>query len=315
MQTEKRLREKWEERQSILLARKHLDRLQERLRMGYSALEELLTHIKLEENDVEYYEKISTNFLFRKILGEQDEQLEIERQEHLQAILDYRDAKRTLELLEFEKKVLEEKVARLPKLDNEIDRLIQQREQEMLAQDSEGLRIIHKLNRELGTAIRLRREIYEAKVLGLQSAQLVQSMAQLLREAMEHQAWGKPARLFFRSRKPDYVHLTLEKFYQLKNRLRAFSDELRDIYLQHNIRQFRGIEQFQNLSSGYYDNLINDWIVRHRISNSLNMIGSLHDGLVRALASLKQEESRVEEKIRYLEMRKKSIILEEVANS
>ncbi len=315
MQTEKRLREKLEERQSILLAQKHLDRLKERLREGRAQLGELLSHIELEQKEVEYYEKISTDSLFRRILGGQEEQLEFQRQEHLQVILDYRDTKRTLELLEFEKKVLEEKVACLPDLDNEIDRLIHKREQELLAQDSGGLRIIHQLNRELGTAIRLRREIYEAKIVGLQSARLAQSMAQLLREAMIHQPWGRPSLVFFRSKKPDYVHLTLDKFYQLKNRLRAFSDELRDIYIQHDIRQFRGIEQFQNLSNGYYDHLINDWIVRHRISHSLNMIGSLHDGLVRALESLKCEESRVEEKIRYLELRKKGIILEEATNS
>ena len=62
-----------------------------------------------ERSDFERYQKYNTSKLFRTILGSREVQLEKERQEYLQAALEYNTTVDTIDLLEFELGVIHKK--------------------------------------------------------------------------------------------------------------------------------------------------------------------------------------------------------------
>jgi len=68
--------------------------------------------MKEELADVERLEKNGVSALFQKVLGNHEEQLEKERQEYLQEVLTYNSYIDELEVLNYEKKILANKVSR-----------------------------------------------------------------------------------------------------------------------------------------------------------------------------------------------------------
>jgi hypothetical protein len=106
---------------------KNIDQLQEELRSIVKAekrlsilmheLEDLLHDLSLakisvdkEYLDVQKLEKTATSFLYKKFLGDTYQKLDTEREEYLMAILKYDDLANKIELLEFEKEILENKI-------------------------------------------------------------------------------------------------------------------------------------------------------------------------------------------------------------
>ena len=96
--------------QSMVMARQHLAKLKLRIEEERKACAVLLDLLNKEYEDIEALEKANVSRLFALVLKNQEEQMEIERQEYLHAAIKYREACKMLELLEFEQKVLEEKL-------------------------------------------------------------------------------------------------------------------------------------------------------------------------------------------------------------
>lgn len=310
MNTEKELKEKTEAYQRIILAQKHLEKVYRRIGEAYARLEAAEKELEREHRDISALEGFSINRLFREILGDKEEQLEIQRQEYLQRVLQFRELNNLIRLLEFERGILEEKVSQRPRLKAEIDRLVQLREREIMDRQNEREKEqIDRLNEELKKRSRVSREIYEAKRVGRAARRLTEEILQLLRSAVELRNWGSRRQQYDYSREQSYIDQSVDKYYQLKIRLQEFEDELRDVYKHRNVDLVSSLDQFQNFTRAYYDYLINDWIVKNRIYNTLAMLESLKDGITRILRSLDVEDVLVKSQIETIQERKKRIIL------
>ncbi len=310
MNIEKELKEKTEAYQRIILAQKHLEKVYRRIGEAYARLEAAEKELEREHRDISALEGFSISRLFREILGDKEEQLEIQRQEYLQRVLQFRELNNLIRLLEFERDILEEKVSQRPRLKAEIDRLVQLREREIIGRQNEREKEqIDRLNEELKKRSRVSREIYEAKRVGRAARNLTDEILQLLRSAVQLRDWGSRRQQYDYSREQSYIDQSVDKYYQLKIRLQEFEDELRDVYKHRNVDLVSSLDQFQNFTRTYYDYLINDWIVKNRIYNTLAMLESLKDGITRILRSLDVEDVLVKSQIETIQERKKRIIL------
>lgn len=310
MNIEKELKEKTEAYQGIILAQKQLEKVYRRIEEAYHRLEETEKELEREHRDISALEGFSINRLFREILGNKEEQLEIQRQEYLQCVLKFRELNSLIRLLEFERNVLEEKVSQRTKLKAEIDRLVRLREQEIIDRQNErDKEEIAQLNNQLQKRSRVSREIYEAKRVGRAARTLTDEILHLLHSAVELRDWGSRRKHYDYSRERTYIDQSVDKYYQLKIKLQEFEDELRDVYKHRNIDLVSSLDQFQNFTRTYYDYLINDWIVKNRIYNTLSMLESLKDGITRRLRSLDVEDVRVKSQIETINEKKKRIII------
>ncbi len=307
--TEKRLYKAIEELQSMRFAQSYLFFLEKKIEEKNAEIDSLLTTIELEEMDVTLLESFSIINIFSNILVDQFRQLEIERQEYLQAVLRYKDACKSVELLKFEQKVLEDKIKKIPALEESIKTLTQQREFEIIKNNEQYKEQLFSLNQEIDKAYKINREVYEAQIIGTQCKQLTKKILALLTEAAELRNWGYENNIAEYSKEKSKVDKAVELFYELKIKLLQFEKELHDIFKQNKINLVSNIGQFDSFVDVYYNYMINDWVIRSRISSILSMISALHDEVTRMGNILQNVEKKLKHKIDSAELTKKELIL------
>jgi len=296
----------------LKLAKSHLQKLDSRLVEAYQEMADLEAVMDKEMHDVEKLQDLTVHQLFSKILGGQEERLELERQEYLEAVLNYKDAKKSVELMKFEKGVLEEKIIQLPQLEKELKAFLEKRENEILNHGGEIKNQLKILNGQIDDVFQLKREIYEAKIIGTKVRIMLEKIIQHLQTAHDKEKfvdlYGNSTS--GSSNRKSNVQQAQDIFYRLQNEIRKFDDELEDIYSHQNIRFSRGIYELNQISKIYYGSLITDWVISKRINDSLAFVKTYFNKVQRTLLSLDREEKLTAEKTNYLQERKKEIIKE-----
>lgn len=306
-----KLQKKAEELQSTQLAVNHLERLTARLAEEYRRLERMNRLLDRKYADIRSLEHLSVRSLFRKVLGDQEEQLEMERQEYLQAVLQYKDLKKSIALLEFEQKILEEKAARLDKVRKEFAYLFQLREKEVVLKDEDRKNRIIRCNARMDQLFQRNREIYEAQAIGREAIEIARRIIYCLEDAAELRHWSSARQSYDYDTEKDLIDEAVDQHYELKFKLQELEDNLRDVYKKQNLQLMLTLDRFQHFSQVYYNNLINDWIVQNRIHNTLSMMDSLLDDLARITYALEKEEVKIDKELKAIRKEKREIVLEE----
>ena len=310
MQLDKKIKSIINKRTSLHLAKLHLVHLQKRLVEGYKEKQRLEKVLEKEYEDVLKLERLSIGQLFQRILGDKEEQMEIERQEYLQAVLVHKEWLKELKLMQYEKKLLTDQVKTLAAVEQEYSYLLELREQEIVTQSGKNKTLMRSYNKQIDGAIELKREIYEAKIVGVKIKKKLEKMVVLLENASDIDDWHSG--IFIRKGGKALVQKAQIVFFKLKPLLFDFRTELEDIYKHRKIRLHDGVDKMEEMANMYYDNLISDWIVHRHIQNALTNIKLLQDRLVRTMQSLQVEEKRANQSITYLNSRKKALILDEI---
>lgn len=300
--------------QSIELAQKRLDRVNEQLTDKNAKLQELDQKWRKEHKEVEKLEGLSIKSVFAKVLGDKEKQLEKERQEYLNAFMKYEEFKKTLEILEFEQKVLEEKVAKTDVVQAKMDQMLEQRKNELLQSNRPEGKVILDLERGIQNSYKNRKEVFEAIEFG----KLAQTnLAQLHRQLGDAKNWGNwdmASGGRSRNRASWMKHSSMDKARRMvpetQHVLEQFKRELYDVYGRQNfdvILELDGLSSFADL---FFDNLITDWIVQRKIQNSLAKVSSVHDKVKRTVSSLEVEIQKIESGILKMEERKNQVIID-----
>ena len=166
---------------------KHLKNLDTQLKSGYRELDKFEKVLEKHGQDVKQLESLSLKGLFHKILGSKKEQLDKERQEYLQAALKRNGHKKSLELLEYERGVLEEKLKKLKGIPAQAEMMIQKRENDLMKSGTPvGMRIL-TISKQIDASRHLKREIKEALDAGKDVIVILAEMESYLRNARN---WG-----------------------------------------------------------------------------------------------------------------------------
>lgn len=314
MTLEQKLKNKLAQKQSLITIQNHLNHLEIRIREAYEKTKELAWWVEKEYADVAALEKMTTRGLFRKILGDKEEQLEIERQEYLEAVLEHRDAKKSIELLEFEKKILIEKLKQLPLIEKEVKALLLLREQEIMSQREPKRLQLVTVNSQIDDNIQQKREIYETKIAGSKVKRIIEQIIVQLKKVSESEPWGyqdswgqmpEPSKYISKSKLENVQTL----FWDLKVRLQEFEDELSDIYKNKRPKISGEIINTNDLTNGFYHNLISDWVLRKQVYNVIFQMEALLDRINRVIYSLDLKQKQIDQRLVYLEEKVKGIIV------
>lgn len=288
-----------EEFQRMLHAQKYLAVVQQKIATEQDRiiLEEAV--VEAEYRDVERLESLSVQALFSEVLGDKADRLEKERQEYLEAVLALKQSYRALELLQFEEQVLQEKTIAIPQKQAIIKSLLKEQDHNLLddPQKMGWLRLFEAMERASKMAV----DVQEAKEIGQSCQERAIFIIQLLQEAADLREWEK-------SRwDPDYavektkVDQALDEFYRLYQELQTFELEVEDLQLNARLPTVSTIGLFEDSVSIYHNNLINDWVVKNRISSILKVMNNLLERIKILYEAVLHKEQATAPEIPYLE--------------
>ncbi|PHN02366.1 hypothetical protein CRP01_32495 [Flavilitoribacter nigricans DSM 23189 = NBRC 102662] len=293
----------------MLLAAKRLEKVNDKLRTEKQRIVELEEKVEQKYRNVERLENLSIHLLFRKVLGDVDEQKEKDRQEYLQAFLQLRDSRRLVKLLEFERGILHGKVEKREVVKNRIESLIKERENAIAAR---GKSVWLALFQELDDLVRLKSEIEEVKAVGRLCNERAKRILALLEVASARRDWGHRKKISDYSQEKTIVDEAVEEFSSLRVALTKYEEELEDIYPQRETSLSSRTTKFDRFVEVYYNYLINDWIIRDRISSVIAMMAELLAEINHFYEVIERKEQETDELIEKAESKKNALLIEEM---
>ena len=278
------------ELQSVILAEKYLISIQKKIKEQNEVIQVLGKRVEEEYKDIEKIESASRKILFKNILGFDAKQLEIERQEYLHSVLMYKDAIESIKPLNFEEEILLNKTDNRKIYEENLERLLVIRERELLKSGAKKSSQLLNIYREIDSLEKFSREIFEAKDIGLKCKRDIAEIVVLFEKAIKLRKWGQ-----IEGEEPSHkienglVDVAVNKFQKLKVGLLKFEEELEDVHESRIMHLETKSIKFDLFIDAYNNYLINDWVVRKKLSSTLALMEALMDDVVRLLNTLEQK--------------------------
>ena len=299
-----------EEHQSLKKSEARLAEIVPEIENVNREVQTLVQQMRKEFEDIENLEKLGMKALFYKVLGSQEEQLEKERQEYLQASLKYDQVRKNLELLEFEYNILKKKSGNLATIEQKLNDLSVRQEKELINMPGAAALEIKKIYLQIDQQERLKIDISEAIKAGLKALECIDAVIAGLQQAHNWGQWDVSGRNPMSNHlKYSAIDKAKDWAYESNRQLKVFEKELLDVYKQIPEDFQLHIDSFNRFIDVFFDNLITDWIIQQKIYNALNNTLNIRDKVVRMIKTLEGENPKVAQTISTLEQRKKEFIL------
>jgi len=292
---------------SLEKVQRHLEDIHGQIIASNSELSKLDKKIDEELKDIESLEKIGLKSLFTKVLGSKEEQLEIERQEYLQATLKYNELKKTTDLLIYEKELLEKKARSVVTLKKNLERLKKKREVEIKRSNGPAAQSLFDIADKLERNFILNKELVEAIDAGEKAKASVLRVLNELKNAKQWGQWDMASR----GRGANYhkrhaIDRANQHVYKTQQLLRVYEKELRDLGMEVSLR-FK-LQNFHSFLDFFFDNLISDWIVQQKINHTVNNVLKTRDEIASINASLTREKEKTDQSTIALHDKRDSIL-------
>jgi hypothetical protein len=296
---------------SLALAKKQLDRVQSRIQEAHQQLTKLDQMVDKEYKEYQELENANIRKLFNRVLGKGDDQLEKEKQDYLEAVLNYNQKKKELELMEFEQKILNEKLANEKIINATFDRELKTYSEELIKSNSKTGQLLLDTEKTIRTKLGDLKEIDEALESGKAVLEQLARILQLLNKAGWWGApeWKKGNPLKVAANKIETIDMAVKLIPIANHKLQKFLDELKDIYLDNESKLNYNQTAFSQFSHGFHDALIIDWVLKGKAKNAINTVSSTHDKLEVTLKSLQMRRKNLLSSVMLLQQRKRDVAI------
>lgn len=218
--------------------------------------------------DVKRLEELGLRSLFKKVLGDLEQAIEKERKEYLAAFLKHRSIEEEIELLEYEKKILQEKFIDPAKIDKDIEALIKKKEFLLKAHDSKFSKELFKRESELGRFKNLIHKANRAIGLADASSKIVKEIKIQLLELLDVQGWPIMNKgMYARVLKKTYIEKARAKAIQANVRLEEFGENVQKLFREKELKF--DFKPFFNFLDNFYSNLITDYEIKNKLEATL----------------------------------------------
>ena len=220
-----------------------------------------------------------------------------------------KDAQESLKPLKFEKEILEEKVEKISSQRELLERLIVLRDKDLIKLGSMKSSELIDIFREMDQLTKFSRELFEAKDIGLKCKRKIEAILSIFKKASEVRDWGQldTGEANYISEK-NLVDKAIMEFHELKVFLLKFEEELEDVHEHNHISLLNNTIKFEIFIKSYNNYLINDWVVRKKLSSILTLIEALKDDVIRLLNTLDKKRQLNKDKIEMNETSRQTLI-------
>jgi len=290
--------------------RKHLEGLNTSYSKEDKRVQQLERRMKKEFKEYDSIEGKSLKGFFYSVLGSKEEQIEKERQEYIQASLEYEEASKGLEMMEYEIDVLEKKAAKINIVEQEYIELVKRREKEIIKSNTAAGKQLLAITQKRREHEQLQHEIAQAEKAGAKALELLNKMMSHLRNARNWGNWDMGGgKRYSTYQKHGAVDRAKELAYHVRHHLKIYQQELADIYGKQQSQQFNfNIESINSFTDLFFDNLITDWIIQQKIVNSMNSVKNIYDRVVRIQQTLAVDYESLKKENRQLDKDYKKVI-------
>jgi len=288
-----------------------IQQLEQTIAKESKAMEKLVRKIDKEAKDVQKMEKTSIKSVFYKVLGSKEKQLEKERQEYLELSLKYDEAKKSIDLLEYELSILIKKSKKLKNKEGDLKKLFKKREKELARENPRVANALFRMEKDLQRFEQTIFEMEEAISVGNNAAQILERIISYLNQARNWGNWDMAGRRGYMASqmKHSQIDRAKDQAYNAKYVLRQFEKELKDVYVQQNFNLTVTFDSFSRFTDIFFDNLLSDWIIQQRIHNTLANVRSVYDKVQRLTQTLNADIQRFEVKITDLEDKREEMLM------
>jgi hypothetical protein len=301
---------------SIRRAGRYRQELERKRSLQQAKLDRLGQAMDRESEDLRALEKWSIKELF--VVVNKEDALEREKEEYLQAAIAYQDAKKDLEMIDFEITVLREKETKRKKIENELEALYNQREAEILNDQPN-----HPLKPILESMARwnqIERELEEAIQHGANTQLLLQAISKNLDRA---KGWAYNTmrdinhRLRMIAEEIDEARLKLPK---LRMEFVKFEQEIKEVFQYPEFEswkqdQYGGLQQIQALVqdlNNFTQDFLRGFAYHRNLPHQLHRTHTIADNLLHQTKTsvkwLRLEQQKAQKECRRLQQEKLKLL-------
>lgn len=249
--------------------------------------------MKEELSDVQRLETNGISSLFKKVLGDHEQQLEKERQEYLQEVLSYNSHIDELELLKYEQTILLTKVSNKREIENLHKLLLVDKERTIKLSHPEIAGQLKKLDNLISVSYQLIKEIEEAITSGNDVLKHLNLMILNLKYVKQWGLYRMQGKGRYSSyEKKGYVDKAQKLVGVVQVKFNIFEKELQDLYPDYDLNMDN--YHFKAFVDNFYDGLITDWIIVKKLQVALNGTVAATHKVSRLLSMLLAEKEKTE---------------------
>lgn len=274
-------------------ARKRISDIDPLLNRLYQDLELHRLKMRAEHQDVVKLEKMSKHLLIGRILGDQEAQLEKERQEYLQAVLEYNSIAEEINLLNFERDLLALKAEQFDELKRKRDYYLKVKEQKVLFNNMEHAERIKAMNFEVERMKVMQKEIVEAEKVCVEIKKEMKQAIQLLTKVDDFGNFELMTKFELSFTKKKSLNKAIANVNKINVLLNKLNDELGDIYQKY---EMFSIYKYQNFVNSFHNHLITDWVLRNKLKTSVSSLETGQDQIQRILITLESDKKKAIQK-------------------
>lgn len=273
--------------QRILLSISRLEILEEQLVQEKQNQRNLKLKYVEEQQDVTDLVNSPIFSIFNKILKDSSQQLEIEKQEYLVAVLEYNESIKITEALELEIELLSGIVSGEKVVLNTLNQALSKTKYETLFDKSPYLAELKSINKEISSLVRIKIEAEEA----LEAANLLRAtfteLIHNLNKAKNLNNWGKFYHEIQQAKKDKKTHIDKANntIPIIKKLLFFLKSELNDV--EEYQKLFRASQVLlRGFNVEFYTDLINDWINDENLIRTLTSTMTINTQILELKKSL-----------------------------
>ncbi len=268
--------------------------------------------VKKEQKEYERLEKASLSKLFHKVLGNEEEKLEQERQEYLDAVLKYNECVKDIELVEYELGILERKRTETEGIEEKIEDLLDQKEKSLVLSGHPHSADLKALAHKRKDLKKLKKEIKEAFNSGKELSNVLARIQHHLKKAIDWGRYQGGGSNWARQNKYGHIDKARELLYHTKRYMQVYQAELRDVFGQARVELHVQFPNFNSFSDMFFNNLITDWIFNSKVQGTIQQIRPLAQQVKQFQNELLHLNDSADGQLQELEEAKRSLLMKKI---
>lgn len=218
--------------------------------------------------DVKRLEELGLRSLFKKVLGNLNEEIEKERKEYLAAVLRHKSIEEEIEILEYEKQLLQDRYVSPTLIAKDLSSLTKKKEFLLKSYDTSFSKELFKRESELGRYKLLSHKAVKSIKLADASSKIVLSIKSELVKLLEVNGWPLINKgLHGGMLKKAYIDKARAKAIQANVRLEEFGDSVQKLFREKELAF--SMEPFVDFINHFYENLISDYEIKRKLERTL----------------------------------------------
>lgn len=291
----------------IEIAKSHYKNILQELKDIYALKSEYEELLEIRIEKISKSESVNLKSVFNRLVGRHAEILELQKQEYLRVTLEYNDVIKSINILEDEKKAVEEKIDQELAVYSKLKSTLIQIEVDLEDSTIEEFKRIYK---ELEHQSNLLRELEEAIKVSEQCIDLINETEHYLSlgEPIGNLA-GISIEMILDEENFDMEFLQ-ELISKIKFKLQEFEEEMSDLYDHLNLRTIEANKYSENFGKLFREVVLVDWQNNNSLYNSIEFLKKYRLNLEENNKILARDKNRVETNLEILEVRRLSLVKE-----